>query len=268
MKCEEVQEFITALVDDELSNQERSSIEVHLNGCPKCQFIYEQEKELKREIGLAGANVKAPAVLRERILSDLHISFPKSVSVPEGQKRSFLLSKTVLRPAFVLAILLLLVLPLFYLMWPTEKSIAPAVLQTHERIVAGGISFTRARSQQEVKELLSSSVEGTFAPMEYDFSILGLQAIGGFVQEIGARKVLVTVYEGKGPPISCVTFLGTERDAPADAAIFFDAGKERNFYAFSRGRINGVLQRVGERICILVSEMPLEDLRALARFRA
>jgi hypothetical protein len=104
--------------------------------------------------------------------------------------------------------------------------------------------------------------------MEYDFSLLGLQAVGGFVQEVRGRKVLVTVYEGKGRPVSCFTFLGTERDAPEGAAIFFDAGKERNFYTFSQGRINGVLQRVGEKICILVSEMPLEDLAALARSRA
>lgn len=61
------------------------------------------------------------------------------------------------------------------------------------------------------------------------------------------------------------TALGTERDAPADAAIFFDAGKEINFYTFSQGRINRVMQRVGERICILVSEMPPEELLALAR---
>jgi hypothetical protein len=103
--------------------------------------------------------------------------------------------------------------------------------------------------------------------MEYDFSMLGLQAVGGFVEEVGGRKVLVTVYEGKGLTISCLTFLGAERDLPADAAIFFDAGKERKFYTFSQGRINGVLQRVGEKICILVSEMPLQDLVALAQSR-
>ncbi len=264
MKCEEAQELITPLVDNELSHHERSSIEDHLKDCPECESIYAQEKALKREVCLAATNVKAPVVLRERILSDRRI-FPKSVSVPEGQKRSFLLPKMVLRPGFVLAILLLLVLPLLYLMWPTEKSVAQAALQTHEKIVGGALPITKAGSPQEVKELLFRSAGGTFAPMEYDFSILGLQAVGGFVQEVGGRKILVMAYEGKRLPISCFTFLGTERDAPADAAIFFDAGKQINFYTFSQGRINGVMQRVGERICILVSEMPPQDLLALAR---
>ncbi len=79
---------------------------------------------------------------------------------------------------------------------------------------------------------------------------------------------LITAYEGKGIPLTCYTFLGTEEDAPATAAIFFGPEKRANFYTFSQGRINEVMQRVGERICILVSEMPLQDLIALARFRA
>ena len=263
MKCGEAQELITALVDRELSYQERSSIEDHLGDCPECRFIYEQEKALKGEIRLAAANVKAPAVLRERILSDQRI-FPKTVSAPA---RSSWLPGTAIQRVFVVAVVLLLVVPLLYLMWPTEKPIALAALQTHESMVGGGTSLRRSGSPQEVKELLFGSVGGRFAPMEYDFSMVGLRVVGGLVQEVGGRKVLVTVYEGKGPLVSCFTFLGTERDAPADAAIFFDAGKEKNFYTFSRGRINGVLQRVGERICILVSEMPTQELLALARIK-
>ena len=101
--------------------------------------------------------------------------------------------------------------------------------------------------------------------MDHDFSMAGLRVAGGLVQEVRGRKVLVTVYEDKGPPLSCYTFLEEEKDAPANAAVFFDPAKGKIFYTFSEGRINGVLQRVGERICILVSEMPLEELIALAR---
>jgi anti-sigma factor (TIGR02949 family) len=267
MKCEEAQELITALADNELPEQERYSIEDHLKDCRKCQLTYEQERVLKEEIRRAGASLKAPADLRKRILSDRRI-VDERAKVGEGWKSLFWPAKMIPHPAFVGVLLLILVIPALYLMWPTEKSVALAALQTHEKIVGGAFPITKAGSPQEVKELLFRSPGGTFAPMEYDFSILGLQAVGGFVQEVGGRKVLVTVYQGKGPPISCFTFLGTEKDAPTDAAIFFDAGKDKNFYTFSQGRINGVMQRVGGRICILVSEIPLQDLIALARFRA
>ena len=89
MKCEEAQELITALVDGELSNQERSSIEDHFKDCRKCQLTYEQEQVLKEEIRRAGASMKAPADLRKKILSDRRI-FGERVNVGEGWKRLFL----------------------------------------------------------------------------------------------------------------------------------------------------------------------------------
>jgi hypothetical protein len=153
-------------------------------------------------------------------------------------------------------------------MWPIEEPTALAALRTHEKIVAKAIPIQRAGNSHEIKELLFRSVGAAFAPMEYDFSMAGLKAVGWLVQEVGGRKVLVTVYEGKGLLLSCYTFLGVEKDAPANAAVFFDPEKGKNFYTFSQGRINGVLQRVGERICILVSEMPLQNLITLAQSMA
>lgn len=267
MRCEEAQELITALVDNELPEPERSSLGNHLRVCPNCQFTYRQEQALKREIRMTAANVQAPVDLRARILSDSRV-FAKRDNLAGGWKGFLWPLKTVIRPAFVGATVLVLLVAGLYVMWPVEKPVALAALRTHESIVSGATSLTRLGSPQEVKEFLFRSVGGTFAPMEYDFSVVGLKAIGGLIEEVGERKVLVTVYEGKGLPVSCYTFLGAEKDAPASAEVFFDPEKGKNFYSFSQGRINGVMQRVGERICILVSEMPLQDLSTLARSMA
>lgn len=68
--------------------------------------------------------------------------------------------------------------------------------------------------------------------MDYDFSMAGLRVAGGLVQEVEGRKVLVTVYEGKGRLLSCYTFLGLKKDAPANVAVFFDPKKEKFFIPF------------------------------------
>jgi hypothetical protein len=149
-----------------------------------------------------------------------------------------------------------------------EQGIPFATLDTHERIAARSLPFTKAATDQELKERLVHSVAGRFAPMGYDFSMMSLRPTGGLAQELGGRKILVTVYEGKDLLLSCFTFLGTEKDAPPNAALFFDPEKKINFYSFSSGRINGVMHREGETICILVSEMPMQDLLALARSKA
>lgn len=70
MKCEEAQELITSLVDNELTDHERYSIEAHLKDCSRCMIVYYQGLNLKRVIRSFAASVKAPVELREKILSE------------------------------------------------------------------------------------------------------------------------------------------------------------------------------------------------------
>lgn len=152
-------------------------------------------------------------------------------------------------------------------MQPREH-IGLTTLATHEKVIGGGAALVRAASPADVQRELSRSVEDQFAPMGYDLSAMNLRVAGGLVDEVKGRKVLVTLYEGENPSLTCYTFLGTERDAPQGAALFFDAQKKINFYLFSRGGVNGVLHREGNVICILVSKMPLSDLLEVARSKA
>jgi len=104
--------------------------------------------------------------------------------------------------------------------------------------------------------------------MGYDFSAMNLEPVAGAIREIQGRKILVAIYQGQGGTLFCYTFLGSETDAPQAAARFFDADKKINFYAFSQAGMNAVLHREGDVICILASEMPMEELLALARSKA
>lgn len=267
MKCEEAQEFITALVDKELYESERLAIESHLKGCVRCQSAYGQEQALKRRIRIAGAGVSAPPDLREKILSDLGIAPQRDEA---STRREWLAwpAKLTLRPAFVFALLAILSLPVVYWLQPKEPLISLFALQSHKKIVEGTLSFAREGSQEKVKERLLRSVEGRFAPMGYDLSMMGLQVVGGVVQEIGGRKILVAIYEGKAPSLTCFTFLGTEKDVPEDTGLFFDPEKKIDFYTLSRAGVNGVIHREGKVICILVSKLPMGELLALARAKA
>lgn len=267
MRREEAQELITALVDNELSQKERQSIETHLTECRRCQFIYKEEEALKRQIRLASTKVSAPAGLREKILSDRRI-FPEKRGATGFWKGLLWPQRPALLPALVVAALIILLLPTIYLMRPEGEPISLSAVQTHQKILTGAITLAKATSQEEVKERLVRSVAGRFAPMGYDLSTMGLHVVGGFVQKLEKRKILVTVYQGKDLSLSCFTFLGTENDAPPNVELLFDPEKKINFYSFSNGRINGVMHREGEVICVLVSEMPMQDLLALARSKA
>ena len=104
--------------------------------------------------------------------------------------------------------------------------------------------------------------------MGYDLTAMQLRPVAGLVRDIQGRHILIAIYQGRGGTLFCYTFFGSEEDAPADAAKFFDPVKKINFYAFSQDGLNAVLHREGEIICVLASEMPMENLLALAKSKA
>jgi anti-sigma factor RsiW len=267
MKCEEAHELITALVDEELSHLERASIEAHLEDCPRCRWAYEREQALKREIHKVGVSISVPADLKRRILTDHGIP-PKELESTRGWNKMVLPFRPLLRSAFGLALLLIVLLPMIYLMQSHSQPISLAALEIQEKIMGGELSLRTTKTQYELRDWQIRAVNGKFAPMGYDLLPKHFQPVGGVVQDVNGRKMLVTVYKGTGISVTCFTFLGTEEDALKDAAVVFDHGRNINFYTFSRNGYNAVLHRKDNLICILVSKMLTEELLDLARVKA
>jgi anti-sigma factor RsiW len=267
MKCEEAQELITALVDKQVFDEERSSIESHIKDCQRCQFIYEQEQALKREIGAAGARLHAPAELRSKILSDRRI-FPGPERSSGSWTERIFPAWPFPRPALALALAVVLILPVLYFTRTPSEPISLAALEIHKKIIGGEVSVRKASNPDELRKWQIRAVNGEFAPMEYDLSSMNMLPAGGVVEEINGRKMLVTVYAGNGLSVTCFTFLGTEEDAPKGVTVFFDNAKRIKFYTFSKDGFNAVLHREGNVICILVSKIPMDDLLAIVRAQA
>jgi anti-sigma factor (TIGR02949 family) len=267
MTCAEAQELITALIDQELGQAERSSLEEHLSQCSGCRLAFEDESALKQKIREAARRINAPGQLRDRILSDPRI-FPERDRSTRPWYDYLRLKPTLLRPILAFALLLAIALPMFYFSKPRGEPIALAALETYDLFLRGDLPLRRTENTDQIVEELTRAVGGHFHPMGYDLTAMNLRPVAGLVREIDGRKILVAIYQGQGGSLFCYTFLGSAEDAPPNAARFFDAAKKIDFYAFSRRGINAVLHREGRIICILASEMPMEKLLALAQSKA
>ncbi len=263
MKCEEAEELISALADNELSDRERSSIEGHLRDCPRCQRAYEWHQSLNSEIRTVSASVVAPVDLRQTILSDQR-TMPKEAESSNGGSKLIPRLRPFIRPAFAFA-LVILVISIFFFMQPPSQPISLAALQIQAKIVRGEVSLREATNTDELHTWLRRAVDGKFGPLGYDFSPMNVKPVGGTVEEVNGRQMLVAVFRGDGLSITCFTFLGTEEDAPKNATVFFDPETRIRFYSFSRNGINAVLHREDNVICILVSNMPPEELLSLVK---
>ncbi|MEX0802518.1 MAG: zf-HC2 domain-containing protein [Candidatus Binatia bacterium] len=267
MKCEEAQELITGLVDNELSTQESALITAHFGECAACPRSFSREYALKHLLRNAATTIHAPTELRAKILCE-----------QSRYTRKAWLSKLweVLPPVRAIAVqaavvAALLAVPFFtarYWLASPHFPIVPGIFQSYRQITDGEIVPVKMKNRAELKEELTQLVDGQFAPMAYDFSSMNIHLVGGLLQEIANRKVLVAVYQGNGLTIICYTFIGSDGDAPEIAEMFFDAEKGMDFHQFFYTHTNAVMHREGSINCILMSQMPMPELLELARAKA
>jgi anti-sigma factor RsiW len=259
MLCEDTRELVTGFVDNELSTQERALLEGHLEDCSKCLDAVSRERQMKARTHEAGQRITAPP--------ELHAALDRQYGIRgEGWWGAVLSWRRIsLRPLPAMALLILIVVPVAFLVMESQQAISLETLQTHEAAVSGTIPYAESDSPQWVAQELSQAVGSRFAPPTYDLGKFGLHTVGGFRQQVEGRDVLVTVYKGSANPLTCHMFLGDESDIPAGARLVSDPLDDRKYFAFSEGTVNGVLQRYGDEVCVLVSEMPMDDLIRIAR---
>ncbi len=266
MRCDEAQEWITASVDDQLSAEERSALGNHLADCRDCRAQLERESALKRDLRRVSESITIPPALRSRIAARVRQSQTGASVASRGFERSWF-SVPRLRPAWAFALVLVIVAAIAFQFRPGED-MASMALSTHEGILKGNETLVRVGDIGQLRRDLALAVNNRFSPIPLDLSMAKLRPVAGLVKKIGERQVLVTVYEGDGPTITCYTFLGSEADAPKDAERFRDDQMRVDFFIFSKGETSAVLHEEGEVICILVAKLAPAELLDLLRGKA
>jgi len=164
-----------------------------------------------------------------------------------------------------MALLLLFLVPMAFLVIDSRQAIPITSLEIHRAVVSGEMDYVKSETPELVAQELSRAVGGRFVPPVYDLSEFGLHTAGGFRQKVRDREVLVTVYQGNAETLTCHTFLGDGTDIPEGAQLVYDPLNGRKYFTFSDGSINGVLQRYGDELCVLVSRLPMDELIRVAR---
>src|SRR5438445_11022531 len=159
MKCEQAEELISTLADNQLSDREQSSIEGHLRECPRCQRAYEWHRSLNSEIRTVSASVDAPIDLRQRILSDQR-TIPKEAESSNAGSKLILRLQPFLRPAFASALLAILVIPILFPMPRPSQPISLTALQIRAKIDRGEVSLWDATHIDELHDWLRRTLDG------------------------------------------------------------------------------------------------------------
>jgi anti-sigma factor RsiW len=251
-------ETLQDLLDGRLDAAARAQAEAHLGGCPECRRELDALRVTKEVLGRHAAPVAVPPDLASAISRGLdgeHAARPA---------RRWLSP----RPAFALGLVLLVAFSAAAILWRSRGTPIPAA------IARAYVDYRDQRMPLELKTADTAEMERFFAshgvpfPTHvYDLGMMGFRLVGGRVHVLDARTSALFAYEGAGGiALLCDMYIGRLEDLPAPVET-----RESEGIRFDVHREDGltmVFWEEGEVICVLVSEMPAEDVVQLAFAKA
>jgi anti-sigma factor RsiW len=249
------------LLDGRVHWAARAEAEAHVASCAECARELEALRRVKEAVRRAAVPA-VPADLDARLTAAL----ARETGVgPVRSTRRWLSPRAALALAAVLAVAFTATV----LSWRSRS--APGVSAEIARAYS---EYRDQRLPLELRTADTAALERYFAshgvpfPTHvYDLGMMGFQLVGGRVHLLDARDSALFVYHGaNGIALLCDMYPGLLADLPPPVETREHDGIR--FDVHQKDGLTMVFWEEGEIICVLVSEMPREDIVALAFAKA
>lgn len=253
MNCREVNERLSALLDDQLEPAERERLEAHLAACPLCQgelSAFQGVDALLREHLL---RPEAPSHLKGEIFRQFRLT--RIEMLLEGLRAGVRLRRALAGVAFTLAVLVWAFLQMREGSEPSMDRLVQAAVANHVSSLAGRLPVEVADPNPS---RVSAWFEGKlpFHAKVPNLSGQGVRLLGGRLCHIQGDDVAYVTYRRGGHPLSLFVFDGTGMDFPGKDPPYVISPSAKGYQA--------VCWRRGEIGYLLVSDLDREALRGIA----
>lgn len=259
MNCQHFEEYLSSYLDGEVPLEERKEIEDHIESCLQCRGRLEEERRIKVLLEKKIPRVRAPQVLRERILAGIETTsggfFAKAFSLFTTKPFPATAAAT-----SILGIVLVLGL-LLYLRHEPPLQAAPILIESVNNHIT-------AFSQESPVDIISSNTDlvsewfrGRVSIPVHVPRFEGWTLIGGRVCHISDRRVATLCYKKAGYRLSLYMGEGS--------GIQLKGMKERrvegrSFQTGSHMGYNGLFWKDGDLLCFIVAPLESKELIELA----
>jgi anti-sigma factor RsiW len=177
MSCENNRELLSAYVDGELDLVRSLEIESHLETCPACARIVQNQRTLGTALRAGSLHYHPPRHLEPRIRASLR-----------GPRR-------INWPILAVAASLLVAGIFFFGSRPAPQNlVAQEVLDSHLRsLLPGHLADVQSSDRHTVKPWFAGKLD--FSPPVADFAAEGFPLTGGRIDSVNGRTVAVLVYQ-------------------------------------------------------------------------
>jgi mycothiol system anti-sigma-R factor len=204
--------MIHGYLDGELDAVRAAEFERHLEQCPECVTALESQESLRSSLQRAELYEKAPAELRQKVLSSLR---PAAGPIPFVAPRR----RAAVAQWLAIAAVLLLLLYSGWRLFPglgqknDQTALAAQIVDAHLRsLEPGHLTDVISTDQHTVKPWFDGKLD--FAPPVQDFAADGFPLTGGRLDVVGGRTVAALVYGRRKHFVNVFIWPSNNPDAP------------------------------------------------------
>jgi anti-sigma factor RsiW len=251
------------LLDRRLDAAAQARAEAHLAGCAECRRELEALRVMKEALARRAATLPVPPVLEAAVSSALDGESAAGAAPAPSGRRPFV------RPALAFGLLVLLTLGFATVLWRARDvpDVPSAVRAAYDDYRAGRLALEQRTTDPPALQRFFAAGGVPFETRVYDLGMMDYRLVGGRVHVLDGRTSALFVYEGpKASVLLCDMYPGQLSELPAPAEVRENDGIR--FHVHRQGALTMVFWEEGDVVCVLVSEIPAEDVVALAFAKA
>ena len=251
------------LLDGRLDALMSSEVERHLGTCDECRREYEALRWTKQVATNRHATAEAPADLRESILQSLRtkVELPSIVTLPPQDAKPWL------RPLLAIAAVVL-ALAIVGALWFVRAPTFPAsVARDFRDYKARKITMQLDTGDVKEMEAFFTTRGIRFQTRVFDLGMMKYQLVGGRAHELRRQPSAAFAYRGPdGQILLCQMYPGKTTELPAGAVLRENKGIK--FHIYQANGVTAVFWQEGTVVCVLASDIPMEEIVQLAFAKA
>jgi anti-sigma factor RsiW len=258
-------EELQDLLDGRLGPADRERAEHHLRECTECRSERDALSRVKTAVrGRIDAN-EVPAQVASGVSAALDREERETVSATERRSAGARKKSPFFRYAAVAAAVAAFVLLAVFV--PGRRNLPSRVALDYQNHKTGLLPLQMLTDKPEELDRFFAARGVTFPTRVFDLRMMRYRLLGGRVLNPDGRKRALFVYVGpENKILACEMYEGDVRRLPKNGLQRSHAGI--TFFVYRRGGSTQVFWQEGATACVLVSDIPTEEVVQLAFAKA
>jgi anti-sigma factor RsiW len=257
-ETDHVRDEIQDLLDGRLEADTRKRVEAHLAGCEECDRARQALSRVRESVRAGIRPAEMPTDLPSVVVADLDREDARGSRGWLQRPRGRLIAAAAAAVVALIALTVFLARP---------RDLPAVVGRDYTEFRAGRLPLEIATNDPRALEKFFANRGVRFRTRVLDLAMMGYQLVGGSVLDEGPRRRAFFVYRGEGGKVLACQMYEGDIGELSGAPEVREHG-DFTFLVYRSGDLTQVFWQEGTVTCVLVSDIPSEEVVQLAFAKA